>query len=146
MRAPPGRRQLRKPWSGHRLAREAHRAQGRRKRRETLLTIGREIDAFVVHEALSGLHADATLAHVFLDDRWRGVAAVAERLDEVAAGVVQDVAAAPVDELEKTEDRETESESVEDRLVDVFGRCDPLFHHASSLVHGERLDSRNDVA
>ena len=65
--------------------------------------IGVEVEAFVVEEALAGLQPDMALAHVALDDVRRGVARIVERLGEIAAGVIENVAAAPVDELEQAE-------------------------------------------
>ena len=116
------------------------------KGRQTLLAIGGLVDAFVVHEALPGLHADASFAHIRRDDVRCGVTAVAERLDQIAAGVMQDIAAAPVDELEQAEHREAESEAIDHGLVDILRRSDALLHHAGGLVHRQRLNSGNDEA
>src|SRR5262245_22397765 len=94
--------------STDRRPRETHGTQRRRKSREALFAIGGLVNAFVVHESLPGLHADASFAHIRRDDLGRGVTAVAECLDQIAAGVMQDIAAAPVDEFEKAEYCEAE--------------------------------------
>ena len=125
--------------TGSRASPMARSADG--KGRQALLAIGGLVDAFVVHESLPGLHADASLAHIRRDDVRRGVTAVAERLDQIAAGVMQDIAAAPVDELEQAEHREAESEAIDDGLVDILRRGDALLHHAGGFVHRQRLDS-----
>src|SRR5258708_12462313 len=90
--------------------------------------MGVEVEVRVVEKALPGSEADAALPHVALDDLGGGVALAAERLREIAAGIVENVAAAPVDELEHPEHGEAEAEAVLDRLVDFLGRGDPPPH------------------
>ena len=89
---------------------------------------------------------DPPLAHIARDDIRRAVAIAAERAFEIAAGIVENVAAAPVDELEEAQHRVAKAEAVADRLVDVLGAGDAFLDHPRRLVHGQRLDARDDEA
>ena len=115
-------------------------------RREALLAIGIDVEAGIVEEAGAGPHADAAFAHVARDHLRRAIAVAAERAFEIAAGVIENVAAAPVDELQQAQHRVAEAEAVSDRLVDILGAGDAFLHHPRRLVHGERLDARHDEA
>ena len=70
------------------------------------------------------LRADAAFPHVALDDGGRRVALIAQRLGKVAARVDEDVAAAPVDELEEAEDAVPESRSRICTALSMSGRAD----------------------
>ncbi|MET4518741.1 hypothetical protein ABIB81_008095 [Bradyrhizobium sp. I1.7.5] len=84
--------------------------------------------------------------HIAGNDVRRAIAIAAERAFEIPAGVVQDVAAAPVDELEQSEHGIAEAKAVTDRFVDLLGAGDALLDHACGLVHRQRLDARDDEA
>ena len=60
--------------------------------------------------------------------------------------MIENVAAAPVDELQQAKHGEAKAETVFRRLVDVLGRGDAFLDHAGGLVHGQRLDARDDVS
>jgi len=60
--------------------------------------------------------------------------------------MVQDVAAAEVDELDHAERREAQPQSVARGLVDFLGGGGALLDHAGRLVHHQRLQARHDVA
>ena len=115
-------------------------------RREPLLAIGIDVEAGIIEEAGAGAQADAALVHVARDHLRRAIAVAAQRAFEIAAGVIEDVAAAPVDEFQQAEHRIAEAEAVSDRLVDVLGAGDAFLHHPRGLVHRQRLDARNDEA
>ena len=115
-------------------------------RREALLAVGIDIEAGIIEEAGTGPHADAAVAHVARDHLRRAVAVAAKRAFEIAAGVIENVAAAPVDELQQAQHRVAETKAVADRLVDVLRAGDAFLHHPCRLVHGERLDPRHDKA
>ena len=57
---------------------------------------------------------------------------------------MEDVHAAPVDELEDADLRVTEPHPRLERAVDVLGRCDALLDEAHGLVHEQRLQPRAD--
>jgi hypothetical protein len=67
---------------------------------EAFLAIGVDIHAGIVEKAGAGTQANAAVAHVVLDHVRRAIAIAAERALEIAAGVIEDVAAAPVDKLQ----------------------------------------------
>ena len=115
-------------------------------RREALLAIGIDIEAGIIEEAGAGAHADAALVHVARNHLRRAIAVAAERAFEIAAGVIENVAAAPIDEFQQTHHRVAETEAVADRLVDILGAGDAFFHHPRRLVHRQRLDARHDEA
>ncbi len=115
-------------------------------RRQPPLAIGVDIEAGIVEEAGAGAQADAAVAHVALDHLRRAVAIAAERALEIAAGVIEDIAAAPVDEFQKAQHRVAEAEAIADRGVDILGAGDAFLHHPRRLVHGQRLDPRHDEA
>ena len=115
-------------------------------RREALLAMGIDIEAGIIEEAGAGAHADAALLHVARDHLGRTVAVAAKGALEIAAGVIENIAAAPIDELQKAQHRVAEAEAVPDRLVDILGAGDAFLHHPRRLVHGERLDPRHDEA
>ena len=97
-------------------------------------------------KARTAAQADPTVTHVVGDHIRRAIAVAAECALEISAGVVEDIAAAPIDEFEQSEYRVAEAKPVADRLVDLFRAGDAFFHHACRLVHGERLDARHDEA
>src|SRR5581483_268404 len=76
----------------------------------------------------------------------RAIALAAERAFEIAAGVIENIAAAPVDEFQESEHRVAEAETVADCLVDLFRAGDAFLHHTRRLVHGECLDAWHDEA
>ena len=69
-------------------------------RGKALLAIGIDVEAGIIEEAGAGAHADAAVAHVARDHLGRAVAVAAERALEIAAGVIENIAAAPVDEFQ----------------------------------------------
>ena len=115
-------------------------------RREALLAIGVDIEAGIVEEAGPGPHADTAFTHVVGDHLRRAIAVAAKRAFEIAAGVIKDIAATPVDELQQAQHRIPEAKAVTYRLVDVFGAGDAFLHHSCRLVHGEGLYARHDEA
>src|SRR5690349_3017987 len=115
-------------------------------RLQPLAAIGFDIKPLVIEKARAVAQTSAPLGHVALDDVRRSIPLIPERAGEVAAGVVENIAAAPVDEFEQAEHREAKAESIFYRLVDILRAGDALFDHARGLVHGERLDARHDVA
>ena len=127
-----------------RVARPA--ASPRDKRLQPFASIRLDIEPLVIEETRPSRSPRRPSRHVALDDLRRGVALAAERAGEIAARVIEDVAAAPVDEFQHAENGETEAEAVLDRLVDVLGACDAFLDHARGLVHRQRLDARHDVA
>src|SRR5437588_12294582 len=80
-----------------------------------------DVEPFIVQKARAIAQAAAAFRHVALDDLGRGIALAAERAGEIAAGVIKNVAAAPVNELQQAEHRKAEAEAELDRLVDVLG-------------------------
>src|SRR5882757_2719837 len=113
---------------------------------EALLAIGVDIEAGIVEESGAGPHADTAITHIVGDYLGRAIAIAAKRAFEIIAGVIENIAATPVDELEQSENRVTEAKAVTYRHVDFFGAGDAFFHHARGLVHGQRLDARDDEA
>ena len=91
-------------------------------------------------------NSDAAVLHIAGDHLGRAIAVAAERTFEIAARVIENVAAAPIDEFQQAQYRVAESEAVSDRLVDILSAGDAFFHHPRRLVHGERLDARDDEA
>src|SRR5712692_5908758 len=80
--------------------------------REALLTVGVDIEAGVIEEAGAGPHADAAVVHIAGDYLGCAIAVAAERALEIAARVIENVAAAPIDEFQQAQHRVTESEAV----------------------------------
>src|SRR5262245_16600785 len=105
-----------------------------------------KIQARIVEKAATAREAEPALMHVALDDGRGGVALAAQRLGQVAASIVKNVATAPVDELQHAEHGEAEAEAVLDRFVDLLRRRHALLDHARGLVHSESLDARDDVS
>ena len=108
--------------------------------------VGLEVEVVVVEEALAASSGRYGPRPCCVRRSRVPCSAVAERLGQVAAGVIENVAAAPVDELEHAEGGKAKAEAVLDGLVDVLGGGDAFLDHARGLVHGERLDARHDVA
>src|ERR1700681_5053883 len=100
----------------------------------------------MVEETGAGAQTDAAFAHIARDDLGRAIAVAAKRALEITAGIIKNVAAAPVDEFQKTEHRIAEPKAVADRLVDILRAGDAFVHHPRGLVHGKRLDPRHDEA
>ena len=115
-------------------------------RREALLAVGVDIEAGIVEEAGAGPHADTAVTHVVGDHLRRAIAVAAKRAFEIAAGVIEDIAATPVDELQQAQHRVAEAKAVTDRLVDVLGAGNAFLHHPRRLVHREGLYARHDEA
>ncbi len=111
---------------------------------EPLCAIRIDIHPRVIQEARAGAQADPSLMHVAGNDVRRAIAVAAKSALKIATGVVQDVAATPVDELEEAEHGIAKAEAVADRLVDLFRAGDALLDHACSLVHRQCLDARDD--
>src|SRR3954463_8557378 len=86
--------------------------------RQPSLAIGIDIEPFVIEKAFAGLEADLALGHVAADDLRRGVGVVVQGAGEILAGVIKNIAAAPIDEFQEAQPCEAESEAVFDRLVD----------------------------
>ncbi|MNT01623.1 hypothetical protein D3C72_1360970 [compost metagenome] len=114
--------------------------------REHVAPVGGGVAARVVVEAAAALQAQPPFLDHAPDDGRRGVAARIERGRHLAARVVQDVAAAEVDELDHAERREAQAQAVARGLVDFFRCGSAFFDHAGRLVHHERLQARHDVA
>ena len=130
----------------HRRPRQPEMPEHVDQRRQALLAIGIDVEAGIIEEAGAGAQADAALTHVARDHLGRAIAVAAERAFEIAAGVIQNIAAAPVDEFQQAQHRVAETEAVADRLVDILGAGDAFLHHPRRLVHGQRLDPRHDEA
>src|SRR3954451_17174414 len=99
-----------------------------------------------MEKACARSQADPALVHVPRNDLGCTIAVAAECAFKITTGVVEDVAATPVDEFEQPEHGIAEAEAVADRLVDVFCASDAFLDHARGLVHRQRLDARNDEA
>src|ERR1700730_15115618 len=111
---------------------------------EALLAIGIDIEAGIIEEAGAGTQPDPALLHIARDHLGRAIAVAAERGLEIAAGIIENIAAAPVDELQQSQHRVAKTKTIADRLVDIFRTGEAFLHHPRRLVHGERLDPRND--
>src|SRR5439155_9992745 len=102
--------------------------------------------ARVVEEPAPGLGAKFPPRDLLLDQaRWLEPV-VAERLGEKAARAVEDVHAAPVDELEDPDLRVPEAHPRLERPVHVLGRRDALLDETDRLVHEQRLHPGSDEA
>ena len=97
-------------------------------------------------EALARLHADVTGLHFFVDDGRRRIALAVQCAGQIAARVIEDISPAPVDEFDQAHHGIAHTEADTDSFVDVFGRSYTFLHHPCRLVHGDRLNSRNDEA
>src|SRR5438309_11739233 len=91
--------------------------------------------ARVVEEAAPGLGAELVARDLLLDQPRRAEAVVAERLGEKPARAVEDVDAAPVDELEDPDRRVAESHPGPERPVHVLGCRDAFLDQTDGLVH-----------
>src|ERR1700676_2167820 len=89
-------------------------------RGEALLAIGIDIEAGIIEEAGAGSQADPALAHIARDHLGCAVAVAAERALEIAAGIIENIAAAPVDELQQPEYCVAKPKTVTYRLVDIL--------------------------
>jgi hypothetical protein len=125
---------------------QTEKAEHGHERLEAFRAVSLKIKPVVIEKALARAQPDPALAHIALDDLGRGVALVTERLREVAARIIENVAAAPIDEFEHAENGKAEAETELERLVDVIGARHALLDHARRLVHGERLNARDDIA
>src|SRR5436309_12320959 len=102
--------------------------------------------ARVVEEPAPGLGAKFPPRDLLLDQaRWLEPV-VAERLGEEAARTVEDVHAAPVDELEDPDLRVPEAHPRPERPVDVLGRRNSPLEVADRLCTERRLLPRADEA
>src|SRR5688500_19185540 len=90
--------------------------QSGQRAREHVLAVCPAVAAAVIVEALAALQAEMPLAHQSLHVFGRRVAFPAHRLGEVAAGVIQDVVAAIVDELDHPDRREAQPDRKSTRL------------------------------
>src|SRR5205807_533252 len=115
-------------------------------RRETLLAVGIDIEPGIIKKAGASAEADAAVAHVARNHLGGTIAVAAECPFEIAAGVIENVAAAPVDEFQQAQYRVAETKTVADRLIDILGTGDAFLHHPRRLIHGKRLDARHDEA
>src|SRR5206468_2741162 len=102
--------------------------------------------ARVVEEAAAGLRAELVARDLLLDQPGRAEAVVAERPGQEAARPMQDVDAAPVDELEDADRRVAEAHAGAKGPIDVFRRRDAFLDQANGLVHQERLHPRSNEA
>src|SRR3954452_18898309 len=64
-------------------------------RREALLAKGLDVHAGIIEEARAGAHADAALFHVARNHLRCAIAVAVQSAFEIAAGVIENVAAAP---------------------------------------------------
>src|SRR4051812_15961441 len=78
---------------------------------QPLAAVRLHIEPFVIQKPRAIAQTAAAL-HVALDDLRRGVALAAERAGQIAARVIENVAAAEVDEFEHAERREADAEAV----------------------------------
>jgi len=115
-------------------------------RREALFAPGVDILAGIVEETGAGAHADAAFLHIARDHLGRAIAVAVQRAFKIAAGVIENVAAAPVDEFQEPHRRIAKAETVFDGFVDVLRAGDAFLDHPRGFVHGQRLDPRHDVA
>src|SRR6185369_16392886 len=95
--------------------------------------------AGVVEEPAPGLRAELVARDLLLDQARRPEAIVAERFGQKAARAVEDVDAAPVDELEDADRRVAESHPGLEGAVDVFRRRDAFLDQTHGLVHQQGL-------
>ena len=93
-----------------------------------------------------GFQADPARRHILLDDRRGRITPIVQRAGEIFARVIENIAAAPIDEFEQAQHREAEAEAIFHRLLDILGARHPLFHQASRFVHGDALNARHDIA
>src|SRR2546426_7888912 len=100
----------------------------------------------VVEEPAPGLRPELVPRDLVLDETRRPEAVVAEGFGEEPARAVEDVHAAPVDELEDPDLRVAEAHARLERPVHVLGRRHALLDEAHRLVHEERLHPRPDEA
>src|ERR1043165_851696 len=100
------------------------------KRLQPFAAIGLDIKPLVIEKPRAIAQPAPSPRHVTLDDLRRGVALSSECLPHIAARVIENVAAAPVDELEHAKRREADAEAVLDRLVDVLRARNTFLDHA----------------
>src|SRR6185437_11583038 len=103
---------------------------------QSLFAIFVHVEARIIQKAGAAAQADPAVAHVVRNHLRRAIAIAAECAFEIPAGVVEDIAAAPVDELQQSKHRIAETEPITDRLVDLFRTGDAFLHHARRFVHG----------
>ena len=94
-------------------------------RREALLAKGVDIHAGIIEETRAGAHADAALFHVARNHLGRAIAVAVQRAFEIAAGVIENIAAAPVDEFQQPHRRIAKAKTIFDRLVDILRVATP---------------------
>src|SRR5262249_36345989 len=106
---------------------------------ETLARLAR-----VVEESAAGLGAELIAFHLLRDQPGRPVALVARRPGHERARPVENVDAAPVDELEDADAGVAEAETGADRAIDLLRRGHAFLDQPHRLVHEESLKPRND--
>src|SRR5258705_11838072 len=100
--------------------------------------------AGVVEEPAAGLRSELVPRHLLLDQPRGPEAIVAEGRRQEPAGAVQDVHAAPVDELEDSDRRIAPSQAGLERAVDVLGYRHALLASGQRLVHEPPLHPTSD--
>src|SRR2546425_12454147 len=100
--------------------------------------------ARVVEEPASGLGPELVPRDLSPDQPRGPEAVLAEGLRQELARAVQDVAPAPIDELEDADRRVPEAHAGLERPVHVLGGRDAFLDQAYRLVHEQRLHPRAD--
>src|SRR2546423_4965619 len=90
---------LRMRSSEHRWPVQSKMSQQLDERFQPLAPVGFDIESFVVQKAGAIAQASAILPHIALDDLRCRIALAAERAGQIAARLIKNVGAAPVDEL-----------------------------------------------
>src|SRR5882757_5402242 len=94
----------------HGLPRQPKMPKQLHQRGEALLAPGVDILAGIVEETGAGAHADTAFLHVARNHLRRAIAVAMQRAFEIAAGIIENIAAAPVDEFQKPHRRIPEAE------------------------------------
>src|SRR5258705_4398491 len=100
----------------HRRTREPEMPKQLHQRRKARFAPGVDILAGIIEETGAGAHADAALFHIARNHLRRAIAVAVQRAFKMAAGIIENIAAAPVDKLEQTHRRIAESKTVFDRF------------------------------
>src|SRR3974390_1890938 len=94
--------------------------QHRDKRLKAVPAIIFDIDIVVAEKTLPRSKADAPFIHIALNDRGCCIAVAAERLGKIVAGVIQDIAAAPVNKFKHAKPCEAKCKTIFNGFVDLF--------------------------
>src|SRR3954467_10193818 len=90
-------------------------------RLQPLGPIGLDIEPLVIEKSGPGAQAGAPFSHVARYDVGCSVTRIAKRAGQIAARMIENVAAAPVDEFQHSKHGEADTKAVFDRLVDILG-------------------------